>query len=127
MATVIDDTIRGCLHRIARRDVSAVGVLADYLEETSHALAGRVRRLWDWYVVREKYWTDRDPVATSRRRLTAWEGSCITRHKVWWQIRQLFRRKWKWQSRLAFKSTYSPPARAALTLARTPTEKGEPR
>lgn len=42
----IDDTVSGCLSRIRRGDVAAVGVLADYLEENNLTGAKTVRRLW---------------------------------------------------------------------------------
>lgn len=72
---ILDDTIRTCLGRIARCQIVAVGVLADYLEETGHPFAGRVRRMWNRYLRRQAFWYAHD---FSRSRST--RGKCLPEH-----------------------------------------------
>lgn len=90
-----DDVITGCLARVRRGEVAAVGVLADYLDETGHPLAKRVRALW----AKVQRWGEivaaRSLESQARRKQTKWER--IAGHRRWLrdQIAKLFKRKWK--------------------------------
>ena len=69
----IDDTVRTCLERVRARDVSAVGVLADYLEENGLPHAKRVRELWERFTRNVAYWSDPEN-DVSRRKWLRWGG-----------------------------------------------------
>ena len=87
-----DAVIRGCLDKIRRKEMTAVGVLADHLDEIKHPLAKRVRADFQraeagirWTYSAE--WSDRN-------RLTRWEHVAIWRRWLWDRIMKHFGRKW---------------------------------
>ena len=88
-----DDTIRSLLARLARCDVAAVGVLADYLDENAHPLAARVRRLWTNYQRDYAYWVRNSPGVASR--WTAWECRAGQGRRLRRKLGALFGRRWK--------------------------------
>lgn len=90
-----DAVIAGCLSRIQRGDVSAVGVLADYLEEHSLPNAKRVRQAWDRVQEWGRIVAERSFEMQARRKQTKWER--IASHRRWLrqQVAKLFGRKWK--------------------------------
>lgn len=103
MKTKTDPTIAGCLARIQRGDVSAAGVLADYLEENNLPNAKKVRALWvkvqGWYQVV----VNRDPAKQARRRHTKWERIAIHRRYLRNEIANVYGRTWKALPLTAFK------------------------
>jgi hypothetical protein len=94
----MDANVSAILERIARRDIAAIGVLADYLEENDLPHAKRVRGWWRWYSRRMEWWYDpnRDH---SRRHLTVWENVEIDKEYVRIKVGQVFRKKWTAEKR----------------------------
>jgi len=69
---VLDAVIRGCLRSIQKGQLDALLVLADYLDETEHSMARRVRSLvtrWQAYV---ESWVRAD-FSTRRRVRPRWQ------------------------------------------------------
>lgn len=98
MAT--DPTVAGCLAKVQRGDVSAVGVLADYLDEHKLPYAKTVRAYWEKYV-RVCEWTA--TADFSRRKNTKWENIALWRQWLRRRIAVLYKRKWKKMKVEAFK------------------------
>lgn len=99
-----DPTVVGCLDKIRRGDISAVGILADYLDEYGLPLAGKVRDLWDRYQRNEAYYLG--PNAKIRRQISRWEEIALWRQFVRRRVAKMFGRKWK---RLKLNKLYSRP------------------
>ena len=89
---VRDYVIRGCLALIRRGEMSAVGVLADRMEEEGLPHARTVRRMWNRYQRRFRFWTTAD---LTRRRFTAREVIAWDRASLRGNIARLFGRKWR--------------------------------
>src|SRR5689334_5147388 len=94
VATAVDDVMRGCLERLHRCDVTAVGVLADHMEENRIPYAAQVRSLWSAFCRHVAFWSDysRD---VSRMKWTRREGIAHNRRWLWERIVRLFGKKWK--------------------------------
>jgi hypothetical protein len=91
--TAADPTITGCLARLAGGYTDAAGVLTDYLEETAHPLAPRVRKATQSWSYGLSWWRSAD---MSRRRVwTRWEAVAAEHRKVRRIIARLFRRSWR--------------------------------
>jgi hypothetical protein len=89
-----DDIVRGCLDQLRRGTVSAVGVLADHLEEQKHPLAKKIRKEWNRYVNNVTYWSD-PAIDVSRRRYTRWELLALIAQNLRYRVRVMFRLVWK--------------------------------
>jgi len=85
--------IAGCLAAIQRGDVTAVGVLADLMEENGVPKAKAVRKLWATYTRRAAYFAAHD--FSRDRRWTYWESVAYDRRSLRRKVRDLFGRKWK--------------------------------
>jgi hypothetical protein len=86
-----DPTIAGCLEKIRRGDVTAVGVLADYLEENRLPKAKSVRNFWVKY---GEYIRRVEEMNIDRRRLSKWEMIAQCRSWLRRRICNLYGRKW---------------------------------
>lgn len=95
-----DPTVAGCLEEIRKGELTALGVLADYMSEQRLPHRARVRGWFAWYERRRAFWTD--PTRNhSRRHLTAWENARIDREYVRQRIAAVFGRKWRVPRELA--------------------------
>ncbi len=92
MAT--DPTVAGCLAKVQRGDVSAVGVLADYLEENALPHAKRVRKLWNQMNEWIAYWLNPE-TDMSRRKYVRWQRVAFNRRWLRNRIAEVFKRNWK--------------------------------
>lgn len=88
----VDPTIAGCLHQIRIGNVTAVGVLADYLEEQKLTGAKSVRKYWTKYTEVCEWHLTAD---FSRRKNTKSESIRKWRRWLRNRIRNLYGRKWK--------------------------------
>lgn len=88
-----DPVIIGCLYKLRRGDVFAVGVLADYLEENKMPWASRVRNMWQRYCRREAYFNKHD--FSRDRYWTRWESIAVDRMLLCRKIAAIYGRKWK--------------------------------
>ncbi len=85
--------LNGFLSRVRSGDVMAVGILADFLEEVGHDKARAVRRLWQKFDRRARYFATKDPWTArewTRCEAIAWDIMALRR-----DIAKLFGRKWK--------------------------------
>lgn len=89
---VVDDVTAGCLAKISRGDVTAVGVLADHLEENNLVGAKTVRRYWKKYTEVCEWTATAD---FTRRRNTKRMNVALWRQWVRRRIANLYGRKWK--------------------------------
>lgn len=99
-----DPVVRGCLAKIKRGDVSAVGVLADYLEESSMPIAKKVRAAWDRANYWIAYWSNPE-LDMGRRKYTRWEKIAFSRRWLRYRINMLFTMRWKRLPITAYKSS----------------------
>jgi hypothetical protein len=87
-------TLTTCLEMIRKGDVSAVGVLADYLEEHRLPNAKTVRSLWNRFNRYVTFWSDPNN-DVSRRKWTRWEGVARNRRWLRRRIGEVYCRQWK--------------------------------
>ncbi len=90
-----DPTIAGCLEKVRRGDVSAVGVLADYLEENGLPHAKMVRGLWNRFSRWGEVVRNRPDQVQARRKHTKWERLAFHRRWLRERIAGVFKRSWK--------------------------------
>jgi hypothetical protein len=95
IATATDPVVLGCLERIRRGEVTAAGVLADFMDENGLPYASRVRGIWDDYRRQHNYWATLPDSEFERTWYTRWEATAWTRRRVRMLIGRLFGRKWK--------------------------------
>jgi hypothetical protein len=88
----IDPVIAGCLDKIRRGEMTAVGVLADHLEEQLLPYAKTVRLWWKKCQCDEAYWGDAD---LTGRRFVRWQAIAWCRELLRGKIQRLFDRKWQ--------------------------------
>ena len=94
-----DPVVAGCLAEIARGKVAAAFVLADYLDETGHGLAKRVRQAVRQAQQGALYCQKQPPDYWARPgRTTCWEAIGEEWQVLRWNIGIAFRRAWKWDS-----------------------------
>ena len=87
-----DPTILGCLEKLRGGEITAVGVLADYLEEHGLPHASRLRKMWKRFQRRLAYFCSAD---LTRRKLTRWEILAHDRSRLRAKVARIFGRKWK--------------------------------
>ena len=87
-----DPVIIGCLDKLRRGDIFAVGVLADYLEENGLPWASTVRKMWQRYCRREAYFSRKD--FSRSKRWTQWEAIAAERRTLTRKIAMIYERKW---------------------------------
>lgn len=91
IAKVADPVVAGCLDRIRRCEMTAVGVLADHMEERGLPYAKLVRRMWDRHQRILDAYAETD---FTRRKRTRWEMTAISRRILRRKIATLFGRVW---------------------------------
>ncbi len=82
----------GLLGRVRSGDVMAVGILADFLEEIGHDKAKAVRKLWQKFDERARYFATVDPWTSrewTRCESIGWDIRAMRR-----DIAKVFGRKW---------------------------------
>jgi len=102
----VDPVIRGCLDRIRTCEMTAVGVLADYLDETVPN-AESARKLRAAYTRCERNCRIIGGKDVSRRRRSKWELIASWRRYLWFRVREIFNRKWTKHPTL--RDFWSPP------------------
>ena len=90
-----DDTVRGCLEKIRRGEVTAVGVLADYMEERQLPGWKRVRAVYARYAGFIAFWQGLSDESMARRKYTRWERVAANRRAMVYRTMRLFGRDWK--------------------------------
>jgi len=90
---MLNPVVAGCLDRIRKGEMIAVGVLADCLEEIKHPLAGRVRKSYQRAEAAIR-WTNTTDWKHTRKR-SRWENVALWQKWLWNRVRTLFKRTWK--------------------------------
>lgn len=88
-----DPTVRSLLARIRARDMNALGVLADYVQE--HGPAGVAKMLAATWASMQRsiaYWQENPP--RPRSRWTQWQCIAHARKAAWLRVRRLYGRAW---------------------------------
>lgn len=87
-----NDTVKGCLARLRKGELFAVGVLADKLEEDNLPYAKKIRKIWEKYCADFAYWSTAD---LSRRRFVRWQVIGWLNEGLRRKIGRFFGKKWK--------------------------------
>lgn len=85
---ITDPVVLGCIDRLKKGNVNAVGVLADYLEENGLPHAAVIRRLWADYSNMEAHFLR--PDTRIRRQLSRWEEIALWRMWLFRKVRTVY-------------------------------------